>query len=107
MKKFSLSTWLYFLIPSILGVILFMIPLKFGDEWKVPIAKLADILSTAIEPAMPMAAMIRNYHCGTRFRSFFIRQTESFETVISSQIYSKYHRFGQSLASSGLFSQSW
>ena len=58
MKKFSLSTWLYFMIPSILGVILFMIPLKFGDEWKVPVAKLADILSTAIEPAMPMAAMI-------------------------------------------------
>ena len=45
MKKFSLSTWLYFMIPSILGVILFMIPLKFGDEWKVPVAKLADILS--------------------------------------------------------------
>ncbi|MEK5040017.1 YjiH family protein [Sporosarcina sp. FSL K6-3457] len=58
MKKFSLSTWFYFLIPSILGIILFMIPVKFGDEWKVPIAKFADILSIALEPTMPMAAMI-------------------------------------------------
>lgn len=58
MKKFSLSTWFYFLIPSILGIILFMIPVKFGDEWKVPIAKFAAILSTALEPAMPMTAMI-------------------------------------------------
>ncbi|WP_203248391.1 YjiH family protein [Sporosarcina beigongshangi] len=58
MKKFSLSTWLYFLIPSILGVVLFMIPLKFGEDWKVPIAKFADILSVALEPAMPMTAMI-------------------------------------------------
>lgn len=58
MKKFSLSTWFYFLIPSIIGIILFMIPVKFGDEWKVPIAKFAAILSTALEPAMPMSAMI-------------------------------------------------
>ncbi|WP_224654279.1 hypothetical protein, partial [Escherichia coli] len=39
-------------------IILFMIPLKFGEEWKVPIAKLADILSGWLEPAMPMTAMI-------------------------------------------------
>ena len=31
MKKFTLSTWLLFLVPSILGIILFMIPLKFGE----------------------------------------------------------------------------
>ena len=35
-----------------------MIPLKFGEEWKVPIAKFADILSGWLEPAMPMTAMI-------------------------------------------------
>lgn len=58
MKKHSLSTFLYFLIPSILGIILFMIPLKFGEEWKVPIAKFADILAGWLEPAMPMTAMI-------------------------------------------------
>ena len=58
MKKHQLSTWIYFILPSILGIVLFMIPLKFGDEWKVPIAKFADILSGWLEPAMPMTAMI-------------------------------------------------
>ena len=58
MKKHSLSTWLYFLVPSILGILLFMIPFKFGEEWKVPIAKFAAILSGWLEPAMPMAAML-------------------------------------------------
>lgn len=58
MKKHSISTWLFFLIPSLLGIFLFMIPLKFGEEWKVPIAKFAAILSGWVEPAMPMAAML-------------------------------------------------
>lgn len=58
MKKASLSNWLLFLVPSIIGVILFMIPLKIGDGWKVPIAFLADKLSGFVEPAMPFAAMV-------------------------------------------------
>lgn len=58
MKKASLSNWLLFLVPSLLGVILFMIPLKIGDSWQVPIAFLADKLSGLVEPAMPFAAMV-------------------------------------------------
>lgn len=58
MKKASLSNWLLFLVPSIIGVILFMIPLKIGDSWKVPIAYLADKLAGFVEPAMPFAAMV-------------------------------------------------
>ncbi|MBE1552945.1 YjiH family protein [Sporosarcina limicola] len=58
MKKFGLSTWLLFLLPSILGIILFMIPLKFNSGWKVPIAKLADLLSGTIAPIMPWTATI-------------------------------------------------
>ncbi|MGG0645122.1 YjiH family protein [Sporosarcina gallistercoris] len=58
MKKASLSNWLLFLVPSIIGVILFMIPLKIGDSWKVPIAFLADKLAGFVEPAMPFAAMV-------------------------------------------------
>ena len=90
MKKFSLSTWLYFMIPSILGIILFMIPLKFGDEWKVPIAKLADILSAALEPAMPMAAMIVIIIAALGSVLFLFVKTEAFETII-------YHKFIQSI----------
>lgn len=58
LNQFRLSTWFYFLIPSILGIILFMIPLPFESGWKVPIAKLADLLSGIVEPAMPMAATV-------------------------------------------------
>ena len=58
MKKFSLSTWLLFLVPSILGVLLFMIPMKIGGDWKVLIATFADLLSGAVAPVMPWTATI-------------------------------------------------
>ncbi|WP_438314786.1 YjiH family protein [Sporosarcina sp. FA9] len=58
MKKFNLSTWLLFLVPSILGILLFMIPMKFGEEWKVLIATLAFYLAEAISPVMPWIATI-------------------------------------------------
>lgn len=58
MKKHSLSTWLLFIVPSILGIILFMVPLKLTDDWKVPIATLADLLSGSIAPIMPWTATI-------------------------------------------------
>lgn len=57
-KKFSLSTWLLFLIPSIVGVILFMIPLPDGDELRVPIASLAGILSGWLSPVIQWIALI-------------------------------------------------
>ncbi|MER2171554.1 nucleoside recognition GATE domain-containing membrane protein YjiH [Paenisporosarcina quisquiliarum] len=58
MKKFSLSTWLLFLLPSIAGVILFMIPLPFDGGFKIPIAWLASILSTVLEPVVQWLALI-------------------------------------------------
>ncbi|WP_040287607.1 YjiH family protein [Sporosarcina koreensis] len=58
MKKASLSTWLLFLLPSLAGVLLFMVPMKFGGEWLVPVAVLADWLSGLVEPIMPFAAMV-------------------------------------------------
>lgn len=58
MKKFSLSTWLLFLLPSIAGVILFMIPLPFDGGFKIPIAWLASILSTVLEPVVQWLALV-------------------------------------------------
>lgn len=58
MKKYTLSTWLLFLIPSILGVLLFMVPIKYNGDIKVPIAILADVLSVFIAPIMPLVATI-------------------------------------------------
>ncbi len=57
MKKHTVSTWFIFLIPSILGIILFMIPLPFAAGWKVPIAKLADLLAGSLEPIIPQLMM--------------------------------------------------
>lgn len=57
-KKFSLSTWLLFLIPSIVGVILFMVPLPDGEELRVPIATFANILSEWLAPAIQWIALI-------------------------------------------------
>ncbi|ANU18108.1 hypothetical protein BBI11_14140 [Planococcus maritimus] len=53
MKKFSASTWLLFLIPSLLGILLFLIPIPTEDGWKVTIAVLASLMAGAIESFVP------------------------------------------------------
>lgn len=58
MKKFSLSTWLLFLIPSIIGIFLFMIPFKIDGEWKIPVAILANEVAKIVEPIMPWTVTI-------------------------------------------------
>lgn len=58
MKKFSQSTWFLFLIPSIIGIFLFMIPFKYNEEWKIPVAILANLVAGAVEPIMPLIVTI-------------------------------------------------
>ena len=58
MKKFSMSTWLLFLIPSIIGIFLFMIPFKSSGEWKIPVAILANMVAGLVEPIMPWTVTI-------------------------------------------------
>ncbi|MFP3324734.1 YjiH family protein [Planococcus sp. SIMBA_160] len=53
MKKFSASTWLLFLIPSLLGILLFLVPIPTEDGWKVTIAVLADLMAGSIESFVP------------------------------------------------------
>ena len=56
MKKFPFSTWLFFLIPSILGVFLFITPINLGDGFKVPIAMLANWLDGIVSPMIELFA---------------------------------------------------
>ena len=53
-KSYSISSWLYFIIPSLIGAFLFMTPIKLDGEWKVPIAMLSNwldgIVVNVIEP---------------------------------------------------------
>lgn len=52
-KKFSAATWMLFLIPSLLGILLFIVPVKFDGEWIVSIALLANLMADAIAPVAP------------------------------------------------------
>ncbi|MDS8740841.1 hypothetical protein RLK11_00055, partial [Streptococcus pneumoniae] len=46
-------TWLLFLIPSFLGILLFLIPIPTDEGWKVTIAVLAGIMAGQIESFVP------------------------------------------------------
>lgn len=63
MKKFSTSTWLLFLIPSLLGILLFLIPIPTtnadGDtEWMVTIAVLANWMADSIASVVPWILLV-------------------------------------------------
>ncbi|MBX0314258.1 YjiH family protein [Planococcus glaciei] len=63
MKKFPVSTWLLFLIPSLLGILLFLVPIPTIDEegqtvWMVTIAVLANAMAGAIESIAPWIMLI-------------------------------------------------
>jgi nucleoside recognition membrane protein YjiH len=48
MSRSKLGTILTFLVPSLFGVLLFMIPFNFGDEFTIPIAYLANQLNSVL-----------------------------------------------------------
>ncbi len=50
MKKFSTSTWLLFLIPSLLGILLFMVPIETEAGVQVIVAILAAALAEIVIP---------------------------------------------------------
>ena len=58
MKKFPLPIWFLFIIPSLLGVFLFITPLSTANGIKVPIAILANWLAAIVEPGIQMFAFI-------------------------------------------------
>jgi nucleoside recognition membrane protein YjiH len=57
-KKFTLATWLLFLIPSVLGVFLFIVPVPTDEGWVVPIALLANLVAGYIEPIAPWIMLV-------------------------------------------------
>ncbi len=57
MKKFRFSTWLLFLIPSFIGILLFLVPIPTDDGWKVTIAVLASMMAGAIESFVPWVVL--------------------------------------------------
>lgn len=55
-KKGSLM--LRFLVPSIIGIILFMIPVKHNDEWTILVKILADAIAGQIGDFLPILCVI-------------------------------------------------
>lgn len=47
-----------FITPSIFGIILFMIPIKYDGDWTVAVKVLADWISSKISPVLPMLCLI-------------------------------------------------
>jgi len=47
-KNASLSQWLMFAIPSLIGILLFVTPVTYGGELTIPVALLASLLKTAL-----------------------------------------------------------
>lgn len=53
MKNSSSKSIVSFLIPSIIGIIIFMIPVKYGGEWTICVKILADIIGNALSGILP------------------------------------------------------
>lgn len=47
-----------FLIPSIIGIILFMIPVKYGGNWTICVKILADMIGSALGGVLPILCVI-------------------------------------------------
>lgn len=58
MKKYPTSSYFFFIIPSLIGVLLFMTPVLTEDGWKVPIAILANLLAGFVAPIISYFTII-------------------------------------------------
>lgn len=57
-KKYNINSILKFVIPSILGVLLFMVPVKIEGNFTIPIAFLSNLLVTELSSILPLIALI-------------------------------------------------
>ena len=57
-KNIDLKLLLRFIIPSMIGIILFMIPIQFQGEWTVIVKVIADWISYYIEGILPILCVL-------------------------------------------------
>lgn len=58
LSHIKISSLLKFIIPSLLGILLFMTPIKIGDEVTIPIAFLSNFMLSTIEEFAPLLVTI-------------------------------------------------
>ncbi|WP_404334735.1 YjiH family protein [Planococcus rifietoensis] len=81
MKKFSVSTWLLFLIPSFLGILLFLVPIPTDEGWKVTIAVLADLMAGQIESFVPWVMLVILIIAALGSLAFIAKKENTSDTV--------------------------
>ena len=47
-----------FLIPSLLGILLFMVPIKYNDNWTIVVKIMADMIGAALGDYLPLLCVI-------------------------------------------------
>ena len=47
-----------FVIPSVIGVVLFMIPIKYGGDWTILVKILADMIGSALGGVLPILCVL-------------------------------------------------
>lgn len=58
MNKSSNKSIAMFLIPSIIGIIIFMIPVKYNGEWTIIVKIIADLIGDALGSVLPLLCLI-------------------------------------------------
>lgn len=58
MKNGSSKSIASFAIPSVIGIIIFMIPVKFGGEWTIIVKIIADYIGSALGGLLPILCVI-------------------------------------------------
>ena len=48
MEKVSKSSVLKFIVPSVIGILIFMIPVKYQGDWTICVKIIADIIGNAL-----------------------------------------------------------
>jgi len=56
--KYTLGENLKFIVPSLIGVFLFMTPVKYGDGFTIPVAVLADIVQDVLADQLSLIMVI-------------------------------------------------
>lgn len=58
MKSFSIKEHIKFIIPSLLGIFLFMTPIKVDGEFTIPIAQLAGYIENGLSQSLSLIMMV-------------------------------------------------
>ncbi|NLX62059.1 MAG: YjiH family protein [Tissierellia bacterium] len=57
-KHYSTADYLRFIIPSLIGILLFLTPLKYEGDFSIPVAFLSGLVSNLLEGALPLLVTI-------------------------------------------------